>query len=94
MTKKELLDAIDDLRAVAEELPEDVDISDAHLNDLGLGCIRKELLLTDGIERAAAVFRVSELGTRTFPGGSKAYFRAGEVSVAQYGEQKEDEKTL
>ena len=94
MTIKELLDAIDDLRAVVEELPEDADVSDIYVNDMRLGCIRKELLLADGIESSAAALRVSELGSRTFAGGSKAYFRVGEVSVTQYGVQKEDEKTL
>lgn len=70
----------------------DVDISNIYLDCVGLGCIRKEVILRHGIEEAAAALRPSELVTANGPGFTKRYFTVGGVSVIQYGEERTDEK--
>lgn len=94
MTIGELLGAQDELRAVEEELSGlGLDILNARQEDMGLGCIRKTLVLIDGIEKAAAVFGISQLEQRTLPGFYEVYFNMGGVSIAQYREKREDEET-
>jgi len=94
MTIGELLGAQDELRAVEEELSGlDLNILNARQEDMGLGCIRKTLTLIDGIERAAAVFNISQLEQRTFPDFYEVYFNVGGVSIVQYREMCADEET-
>lgn len=94
MTIRELLGAQDELRAVEEELSGlNLDILNARQEDMGLGCIRKTLVLIDGIEKAAEMFGISQLEQRTLLGVHEVYFNVGGVSIAQYRERREDEET-
>ena len=93
MTIRELLDAQDELRAVEEELGRlDLDILNARQEDMGLGCIRKTLVLIDGIEKAAAAFGISRPEQRASRGFYEVYFNVGGVSIVQYREKCTDEE--
>ena len=95
MTIRELMDAQDELNAVAEELGKlDVDISSAYAGSVGLGCVKKELILEDGIEAAAELFKVPRLEVRSYPDGFDAlYFTVGGVSVVEYRRRDPDAQT-
>lgn len=88
MTTRELLAAQDELRAVEEALGKlDVDIASAYQADMGLGCVKKTLILKDGIEAAAELFKTPRLEVRRHPDGfTKLYFTVGGVSVVEYRE--------
>ena len=96
MTPKDLMDAQDELRAVEEELGKlDVDISSAYLESVGLGCVKKELVLGYGIEAAAELFKIPCLEVRSYPDGFDAlYFTVGGVCVKEYRKRDNDAKTL
>ena len=94
MTIRELMDAQDELRAVEEALSElDIDISSAYQGSVGLGCVKKELILGDGIE-AAELFKIPRLEVRSYPDGCTAlYFAVGGVSIVEYRRKADDAQT-
>lgn len=95
MTIRELLAAQDELRAVEEELGKvDADIANAYQDDMGLGCVKKTLILKDGIEAAAELFKIPRLEVRRHPDGfTKLYFTVGGVSVVEYREGDSNAQT-
>lgn len=95
MTIKDLLAAQDEIRAVEEELGKlDVDILSAYLGSVGLGCVNKELLLGDGIEAAAELFKIPRLEMRSYPDGFDVlYFTVGGVCVKEYRKRDNDAQT-
>lgn len=95
MRPRELMDAQDELRAVEEALCElDVDISSAYLGSVGLGCVKKELILGDGIEAAAELFKIPRLEARSYQDDFDAlYFTVGGVSVVEYRRRDPDAQT-
>ena len=95
MTIKELLAAQDELRAVEETLGElDVDISSAYLGSVGLGCVKKGLVLGCGIEAAAELFKIPRLEVRSYPDGFDVlYFTVGGVCVKEYRKRDNDAQT-
>ena len=84
MTKREFLDKLDNLRAVADELPADVNIERSYLDDMGVGCMLAKIVLASGIEKAAFSVPKLEAGRRQHV----RYFAVGGVSVMQYEEEK------